>query len=106
MLKKFVGGFAFLVFTFSFSIPGFIEPEPANADPDLIYYYRTRLIIKGRGGVVCGVYTVNETETWTTTSHSIEHSRELDGTHRHPVSGNTPSNRIPRERTEYIWGRC
>ena len=106
MLKKFVGGFAFLVFTFSFSIPGFIGPEPANADPDLVYYYRTRVKIIGRFGIVCSTYTKNEKEEWTTTSHSVEDSRQPNGTHLHPVNGNTPSNRIHRERTIHAWTRC
>ena len=105
MLKKFVGGFALLAFTFSFSIPGFIGPKPVNADPDLVYYYRTRVTKIGRLGTVCTTYTVDETEEWTTTSHTVN-DPQPNGTHWHPVSGNTPSNRFHRERTESVGYRC
>ena len=106
MLKRSIGGFAFLVFIFTFASPGLVGPKPANADPDLIHYYRTRVTIMGRLGIVCSIITKNETKRWTTTSHSVEDSRQPDGTHWHPINGNSPSNRIPRERTIYAGTRC
>lgn len=106
MLKKSIGGFALLAFILTFASPGLVGPKPANADPDLVYYYRTRVTIMGRLGIVCSIITKNETERWTTTSHSVEDSRQPNGTHWHPINGNSPSNRLHRERTQYVGTRC
>ena len=108
MLKKSVGGLAFLAFVFTFMSPSLIVPKPANADPDLVYYYRTRVTKIGRLGIVCTTVTVDETVAYTTTSHSVDDQRFENGRylHSHSVDGNSSSNRIPRERTEYVTARC
>ena len=105
MLKKSIGGFALLAFILTFASPGLIGPKPANADPDLVYYYRTRVTKIGRLGIVCTIYTVDETEKWTTTSHTVD-DPQPDGTHWHPIGGNTPDNRLSRERTYHVGTRC
>ena len=108
MLKQSVGALAFLAFVFTFISPSLIGPKPADATPDLVYYYRTRVTKIGRLGIVCTIYTVDEKEEYTTSSHSVDSNSLEDGRylHNHSVGGNSPSNRISREREERVGYRC